>query len=593
MKRNRFAPLIFISIFLLSGCFKEVKKTENTRIAEIAFEGNHFLSNATLKEILPIKQGDPYIQRFTQEGARRIISYYRSKGFYNMEIKKREGKFIKESNEVKMTYYIFEGIRSKIDSVEIMGNKLFSDEVVKKILSIKEGDYYDESVIGAGEYALSNKYAEKGFANALIKIQKSLEDNEKGGVYLEVNIKEGIRVWIRDITFEGLNEVRSSVVEREMRIKEGDLYLPSRVYESQSNLYKTELFTDINVQEKKTSADSIDLTFLLKEEKSRFFQLGFGYESPKKGLVNFRGGDLNLFGNLQRLIVDLSLRATPEFKDWDNIVLIDRKENIRLTYKELYLLNSGFNLLASPSFNSLYIGEYKESDFSFDLVLEREIALFSLISFLYNFRRASLQKVPIITNRLSERLVYEGRDNMLNPHRGLRLLSLIEYAGGFLGGDNHFDRGKLDVASYRPLPFGITLALRFRLVITIPRENPEDISTDVRLDMGGYGSMRGFEEFSIGSPDPRGKRSGLDELLFNLEFRIPIHRKVYATLFTDIGNLWMDYSEISFKNPRIGAGFGLGYSTPIGVIRLDYARAMEEVPPEYRGKIYLNFGHPF
>jgi outer membrane translocation and assembly module TamA len=40
-------------------------------------------------------------------------------------------------------------------------------------------------------------------------------------------------------------------------------------------------------------------------------------------------------------------------------------------------------------------------------------------------------------------------------------------------------------------------------------------------------------------------------------------------------------------------GFGIGYNSPIGVIRLDYARAMEETYPESSGKIYLNFGHPF
>ena len=190
--------------------------------------------------------------------------------------------------------------------------------------------------------------------------------------------------------------------------------------------------------------------------------------------------------------------------------------------------------------------------------------------------------------------MFDKRNNLLNPSAGLRFVFQYDYAGRILGGDNHFDRLNFDFASYYSLPLRLIFAQRSRAIVTFPQGEPEDISPDVRLEMGGYGSLRGYDEASIGFPDSRpNRRSGLDELLFNLELRIPVYGKWYATLFADFGSLWMDLSELSVNDFNTGLGFGIGYNSPIGVIRLDYARALKETDTDNGGKIYFNFGHPF
>lgn len=593
-----FLYLSIILILLLSGCYRQIKPSENIRISSISFEGNYSISDKKLKEVLPVKEGEDFVEGFLREGIKRIISFYKSKGFFDIRIKKREGKYIKERNEVKITYHLYEGMRSKVSNIEVKGAQLLSDKKVKKIMEIREGDYYDEAKIGLGEYNLSRRYAERGYADAVIKVDKEVVDSisRTGKVRLSVGIQEGSKIWVRDIKFKGLKRVRSSIVKRELRIERGDLYRPSLIYKSQSNLYRTELFTDIDVQEKKVAGDSVDLVFALREEESRFFQFGLGYESPSKLLVNARWGDLNIFGNLQKLIVDLSLAANPDGEHW---------ENLRVTYRESYLLGSSFSLVASPALERASEMEYRETDISFDLLLEREIFIQSRISLLYNFRRATIDtlgssvgsvdlSIPAnITNRLILRYYHEERDNIVNPRNGFRLLAEAEYAGGILSGDNHYDRLKLDFAKYFPFPFGSVLASRISTIYTFPRENPFDISTDVRQEMGGYSSLRGYEEASIGYPDIRGRKSGIYQLLFNTEYRIPVFKKLFSTFYIDAGNLWMEKENITLSEMKFGMGFGVGYITPIGAIRLDYARALGKTEKNYRGKIYLNFGHPF
>jgi outer membrane protein insertion porin family len=589
-------PAVFtlLLISFLYGCKRQILQNGESKVLKINFEGNHFTSDKRLREVLPVKEGDQYIEQFLRESPNRIVSYYRSRGFFDMRVIKREGEFLEDKNGFVITYHIFEGARSKVDSAVVIGNKIFKDDYIKAKLSVEKGSYYDEATIDAGKYILSSNYAEKGFADASITIERSFLNGEKdkNSIYLKIIINEGNQIYVRKVEVKGLKEVRSKVVNREIRIKKGDVYQPSKVYLSQTNLYRTELFSDVNVHEEKTLSDSVNITFLLKEEKSRFFQVGLGYESPRKAMCDFRWGDLDLFGNLQRLIVDLSFKGVPEFyKDAGGLIFKDWEQNYRLTYREPYFLGSNFNSIMSPA---LKRREF-ESDFSFEFVLEREIGPYAVISFPYEFRIASIEADTIsITNKVSGRLLFDKRNNLLNPSKGIRLLFQYDYAGRILRGDNHFDRLSLDVASYYPLPLNLIIAQRSRIVVTFPKEDPEDISPDVRLEMGGYGSLRGYKEASIGFPDARpDRRSGLDELLFNLELRMPVYGRLYAIIFADFGSLWMDLAKVELDDLYTGVGFGIGYNFPIGVIRLDYARAMEETYPENRGKIYLNFGHPF
>ncbi len=584
--------ILFICSFF--GCTGQVKQNGVVRVAKINFEGNRFISDQKLEEVLPVKVGDRYIEQFAREGPEKIVSYYRSRGFFNMRILKREGEFVEKINGFIITYHIFEGLRSKIDSIEIIGNNIVSVEYIKKKLSVEEGMYYDEAVLDAGKYILTSSYAEKGYADASIIMERSFmgDQGESNSIFLRIIINEGMKMYVRNVKIRGLKEVRNKVVRRELRIKEGDVYQPSKVYLSQSNLYQTELFSDVKVHEEKVQDNFVDITFFLKEEESRFFQLGFGYESPRRAIMDFRWGDLDLFGNLQRLIIDLSFKGAPKIDEGTGMLAFDDwEQEYRIIYRESYLLGSGFSLIMSPALKRRYF----ESDLSMEFVLERKLGTYSVISFPYEFRRASFKTDTInITNRVSARYLFDKRNNILNPSKGLRLLVQYDYAGRFLGGDNHFDRLNFDIASYYPLPLRLIVAQRSRAIVTFPKGAPEDISPDVRLEMGGYGSLRGYKEASIGFPDIRPDRmSGLDELLFNLELRMPVYGRLYAIIFADFGSLWMDLADVSFSDFNTGIGFGIGYSSPIGVIRFDYARAMRDISSEDKGKIYLNFGHPF
>ncbi|MEJ2355960.1 MAG: POTRA domain-containing protein, partial [candidate division WOR-3 bacterium] len=113
-----------ILVFFLAGCTIHVKRSNGeSKVLKINFEGNHFISDEALRDVLPVKEGDKYIEPFLKESPRRIVSYYRSRGFFDMRVLKREGEFVEDKNGFIIKYHLFEGARSTIDSVEVAGNE--------------------------------------------------------------------------------------------------------------------------------------------------------------------------------------------------------------------------------------------------------------------------------------------------------------------------------------------------------------------------------------------------------------------------------------------------------------------------------------
>ena len=81
--------------------------------------------------------------------------------------------------------------------------------------------------------------------------------------------------------------------------------------------------------------------------------------------------------------------------------------------------------------------------------------------------------------------------------------------------------------------------------------------------------------------------------------RFPIFRvfRKYVGLayFVDMGNAFrtrLRFEEMA-KDMKIGAGAGIRFETPIGPIRLDYARNITGASDTDYGRVYFAIGHMF
>ncbi|MNQ93077.1 Translocation and assembly module TamA precursor [compost metagenome] len=96
--------------------------------------------------------------------------------------------------------------------------------------------------------------------------------------------------------------------------------------------------------------------------------------------------------------------------------------------------------------------------------------------------------------------------------------------------------------------------------------------------------MRGYDYQTLSPEDSNGKKVGGRYLLVgSAEYQFPLTEKWRLAAFVDRGNA-MDSLNAAMKT---GAGFGVRWVSPVGPIRLDLAKALDD-PGGYR--IHFSMG---
>ncbi|HAI23845.1 MAG TPA: outer membrane protein assembly factor, partial [Alcanivorax sp.] len=101
-----------------------------------------------------------------------------------------------------------------------------------------------------------------------------------------------------------------------------------------------------------------------------------------------------------------------------------------------------------------------------------------------------------------------------------------------------------------------------------------ELPASIRFFAGGDASVRGFAYESLGPLDNDGEVIGGRHLLVgSLEYDHPISEQWSLAVFTDAGNAFNNFDDYEIRH---SAGFGVRWRSPLGPIRVDFARGIEE-----------------
>lgn len=172
--------------------------------------------------------------------------------------------------------------------------------------------------------------------------------------------------------------------------------------------------------------------------------------------------------------------------------------------------------------------------------------------------------------------IRDTTDSWLMPTRGMRASGAWEVAGSFLGSDAEFVKQDYSVAQYIRL-YGSKHILRLVGRLSFAQEfgDSEDVPIFERLFLGGIRTIRGFKYRMVGPKDDFGMPiGGKSSLLFSAEYNYPIYGPLRGAVFYDTGNVWYDSYDIDPSDLRAGAGIGARIHIPfmgqVVPINLDY-----------------------
>jgi len=208
-------------------------------------------------------------------------------------------------------------------------------------------------------------------------------------------------------------------------------------------------------------------------------------------------------------------------------------------------------------------------------------------------------------------LVLDFRDSTVHPRRGFLASSTLEYAhsiatsllfGLVHGSDTYTNmlKGSAALTGYLPIAEQGTLVLSLQGGRILPIGASQTILPK-RFFLGGASTMRGYGEDEMVPEDVRPaylqevaacasslsglacsqvarqlqsgqtliSEGGQAFVVAKTELRFGVYHSLEGSLFTDLGNLWLDPSRFTLADLRLNFGAGLRFLTPIGPAVLD------------------------
>lgn len=559
------------------------------KIRKIDIQGNVFFTEKQLEAILQCREKKEFDRLKFKEDRGRIVSFYNGQGFLDMALTKYE--FKRDSEGITIYIGIDEQFRTVINEIKVFGNSIYSNEQILKMLSLEKNAPLNMAYLSSKELVIIDAYASKGYIYANADFELFDKENRYRKI-LYVSIDEGRKAYVGEINYDSLPARTVNVAKHVMTIKTGDLYIPGNVYSAQQELYNTGLFkwVEFRTEGIDSRQDTLKIVFRGEEKKNKWVSGGLLYQFPDRGKLILGWGNDNLFSNGEML----SLKASGTMN-----LATDTWLEGEFSYKVPYLfkaLSYLFQLNVYREKNDAF----QNLQFTVTMGLGREIFKHT-VSNNYKYKISiidtSADSIPVRfqnanTNSTDITVFRDTRDNPFFPTSGMFYSFKYELAGGILQGYNNYNKYLGEIASYRTYMDRVTLAGRLRSGVIMPFGDSESrgITIDEQFKMGGYSSVRGVENDSLGPLNEIGTHSGNMLVNANAEMRILIYKIVGLTYFFDTGAMYSDTEIPSIGDFTLCGGLGVFVNTIIGPVRFDVAKPLNESGPM---QFYLNLGNSF
>jgi len=547
-------------------------------IQKIVFKGNKNIKSSQLKKLMATKRRNIFSiitktgtldEDILKNDLQLLTAYYFDQGYLDAKVSEPKVN-LSNPKKIQIEIGIVEGPRYHLGNIDFKGDVLTTKEALFKVLKIKRGDVYSNTVIRKEVNALTEKFANQGYAYVEINPEISV-DNKNLLVHLTFEIEKKKRVFYEKIQVVGNTKTRDKVIRRELAVAEGELYNATDMNKSRDRLKRTGFFKEVDFTTSRGSTEEkINLDLKVEEAPTGAITFGVGYSTIESVVGSASISDRNLFG----LGYAGSLKFSLGFKT----------QNFRLSFTDPYFLGYPYAAGIDLYHERVEIFEtYSYKITGGDLRLGKQLtdsirmdAMYKLENIdVYNVADdASIyikdQKGKKTTSAISITPSIDTRDDNFNPRRGGQHSLFIQNAGGILGGDNYFIKTMGRTSWFFPLPLNSTLNLRAQAGM-ISSYSGKKLPIYEKFFAGGINSVRGFDYGRAGPVDINGEPIGAKKMVvFNTELIFPISREIglKGALFFDIGKGFDKWSEITPL--RLGAGPGIRWFSPFGPIHIDF-----------------------
>lgn len=626
-----------------------VDKKEKVKISEIDFEGNSVFLDEKLKKYLKetkqkrwygLFKPSKYVPEKYEEDKKTLISKLNEKGYRDAKIL-GDTIIANDDGTLKLIIKIDEGNQYFFRNINWVGNKKFSSAQLSRVLRIKKGDIYDQSLLDkrlmSDDDAVSNLYMDDGYLFFNVTpVEVSVQNDS---IDLEMRIFEGPQATIKDVIITGNTRTNDHVIRREIRTLPGELFSKSDIIRTVRELAQLGHFDPEQIvpTPKPNPADgTVDLEYSLVEKANDQIELSGGWGA---GMI---------IGTLGLSFNNFSTHNIFDKKAWQPLPTGDgQKLSIRAQTNGKYYQNY------SLSFVEPWLGGKKPNSMSFSVSHTIQSNAYNPYNTGYNYyptttvQSDARMQITSVSLGFGRRLKWPDDFFSLYNEVSYRHYDLNEYRlfpglatgkANQLAFNNVISRNSVDNPLYSRRGSSFSLGLEFTLPMSLwdgkdyaSMEGEEkykwleyykwtakaewftqligDLVFHAKADYGFIGyynndigpaptegyefggdgmgyyvygktivGLRGYEN---GSLTPRGGGYIYNKYTFELRYPIALTQAatIYGLSFFESGAAWNNFSEYNPFGMYRSAGVGVRIFLPmLGLIGIDWAYGFDNLP---------------
>ena len=589
-----------------------VSEGEPAKISEIRIVGNKTFSESTLRNLFDLDTGgwlnwytkaDRYSRAKLNADIESMRSYYLTRGFLEFNVESTQVAISPNKKDIAITINVSEGERFVVSSVKLLGNYLGKDEEFKSLIAIRSGESYNADLVTQTTKAFSDYYGNFGFAFARVEARPEI-DRTNNRVTLVLYGEPARRAYVRQINVGGNTRTRDEVIRREFRQFESSWYDADKIRLSRDRVDRLGYFKEVTIDTREVAGtpDQVDLVISVVEKPTGSLSLGAGFSSSDGLGLAFSVKQDNAFGSGNSLGIQVNtskINRTVVVSTTDPYFTTDGVSRTLDFYHRTaspYQDQSFYQLITSGA--SLRFGvPFTESDtVFFGLGVERtEIVPGTSLPNSYQDYADQFgfisTAVPLTVGWARDR-----RDSALAPSSGVFQRATGEWG---IAGDARYLRATYQYQQFYPFSKQLTGAINAEIGLgQTLGDRPYPLFKN--FFGGGLGSVRGFEQGSLG---PRDAITGVNlggskKVNINAELLVPFpgagnDRTLRLYGFFDIGNVYGASEGINIDDMRSSYGIGVSWISPVGPLRLAFAKPIRSFEGDRIQTLQFQIGTSF
>lgn len=589
-----------------------VTEGEITKIKSVRITGTQAFSESTLLAQMDLTVGgwltwytksDQYARSKLNADLETIKAYYLNRGYLEFRIDSTQVAISPDKQDISIAINVTEGPRYVVTGVKLEGDYLGKEETFNKLVTIKPGNAYRAEDVAATIKAFTDRFAAFGYAFAKVDFRPEL-NREKGQAVAVLVAQPQRRVYVRRVNVAGNSRTRDEVIRREFRQFEAAWYDGQKIKLSRDRVDRLGYFKQVNIDtvEVPGTADQVDLTITVEEKPTGNLMLGAGFSSAEKFTLTASVKQDNVFGTGNYLGIELN---TSKYNRTIVVSTVDpyfTDSGISRSYDVFYRTSrplssqGGDYQIITPGAAVRFGVPFTEFDTVFFGAGAEQTAIHGSTGLPVSYQlHRDIFGERSLSIPLTVGWARDARDSLIAPTTGRYQRVNLEWGAA---GDTRYLRSDYQFQQYLPLTNRITLGFNSEFGYGIGLAG-KPYPVFKNFYGGGLGTVRGFEQSSLGPVDIEGAYVGGNKRVnINTELYVPFpgagnDRTLRLFGYVDAGNVWGEEESVRFKDFRASVGIGISWVSPVGPLKLSYGKPFRYFDQDKIQKLQFQIGTVF